>query len=205
MEDTEIHKITEILGNMAADVKEKEKSSVRKLRAEAEEYLSRSAPNVGPSVPDGLLKFILKSFEEELMKDAKKRVMYPKVKWGPSLREQFGQARKEASFRENLEHIRELYGQKGSNPKLTTRQMRVMAFVRTDRMLTDKLRAEAENDEQMIANGYWVASVAALLAADIGKNRSLYMAAKRSRLWIQSNGRRDMLMRKVNLGKSGGA
>ena len=57
----------------------------------------------------------------------------------------------------------------------------------------------------MIANGYWVASVAALLAADIGKNRSLYMAAKRSRLWIQSNGRRDMLMRKVNLGKSGGA
>ena len=83
--------------------------------------------------------------------------------------------------------------------------MRVVAFVRTDRMLTDKLREEAENDEQMIANGFWVASVAALLAADIGKNRSLYLAAKRRRLMIQSNGQRDILMRKVNLGKSGGA
>ena len=178
----------------------KKKNSVRKLRTEAEEYLSRTTPNVGPPVQDGLLGFILKTFDEELIRDAKKRFMYPEVEWGPSIREQFGQARKEVRFRENLEHIRKLYGR-----ELNRRQMRAIAFVRTDRMTSEKLREEAEDDDQVLSNGFWVASKVALLSADIRKNRSLYLAARRRRVMIQTDGRKDKLMRKANMSESGGA
>ena len=200
MEDSELHKLTDMLGDMAEELMKKKKNSVRKLRAEAEEYLSRTTPNVRPQVQDGLLGFILKTFDEELIRDAKKRFMYPEVEWGPSIREQFGQARKEVRFRENLEHIRKLYGR-----ELNRRQMRAIAFVRTDRMTSEKLREEAEDDEQVLSNGFWVSSVAALLSADIRKNRSLYLAARRRRVMIQTDGQRDTLMRKANMSESGGA
>ena len=200
MEDSELHKLTNMLGDMAEEVMKKKKIPVRKLQAEAEEYLSRTSLNVGPPVQDELLRFILKSFEEELTRDARKRFMYPEVEWGPSIREQLGQARKEVRFRENLEHIRKLYGR-----ELNRRQMRVVAFVRTDRMTSDKLREEAEDDEQVLSEGFWVSSAAALLSADIRKNRSLYLAARRKRVMIQTDGRKDKLMRKANMSESGGA
>ena len=201
MEDSELHRLTNMLGDMAEELMKKKKNSVRKLRAEAEEYLSRTTPNVGPPVQDGLLGFILKTFDEELIRDAKKRFMYPEVEWGPSIREQLGQARKEVRFRENLEHIRKLYGR-----ELNRRQMRVVAFVRTDRMTSEKLREEAEDDEQVLSNGFWVSSKVALLSADIRKNRSLYLAAKRRRVMIQTNGQRDaLMMREANMSESRGA
>ena len=201
MEDSELHKLTNMLGDMAEELMKKKKNSVRKLRAEAEEYLSRTTPNVGTPVQDGLLGFILKTFDEELIRDAKKRFMYPEVEWGPSIREQFGQARKEVRFRENLEHIRKLYGR-----ELNRRQMRAIAFVRTDRMTSEKLREEAEDDEQVLSNGFWVSSKVALLSADIRKNRSLYLAARRRRVMIQTNGQRDaLMMREANMSESRGA
>ena len=201
MEDSELHRLTNMLGDMAEELMKKKKNSVRKLRTEAEEYLSRTTPNVGTPVQDGLLGFILKTFDEELIRDAKKRFMYPEVEWGPSIREQFGQARKEVRFRENLEHIRKLYGR-----ELNRRQMRAIAFVRTDRMTSEKLREEAEDDEQVLSNGFWVSSKVALLSADIRKNRSLYLAARRRRVMIQTNGQRDaLMMREANMSESRGA
>ena len=84
--------------------------------------------------------------------------------------------------------------------------MRAIAFVRTDRMTSEKLREEAEDDGQVLSNGFWVSSKVALLSADIRKNRSLYLAARRRRVMIQTNGQRDaLMMREANMSESRGA
>ena len=195
MADSELIKLTDILGDMAAEVKKKEKKSVRKLRAEAEWFQALWGFNAGQPVKNAQVWLLLKSFEEEMVKDARKRVLHPDVKWGPSIIEQFLQARKGARFRENLQTIRKLYGS-----ELTRRQMRVIAFIRTDRQLTERLRQEAEDDGQILADGFWVVSVAALLAGDTGNNGPMYRVAKRRRLMLQTNGQGTcQLMRRPSI------
>ena len=177
----ELRKFTDLLGNMAEESRREECRSFKRLKVEGERFQAQWKINPGPLTQlDPLMVFLLESWEEELVKDVKKRALRPDVKWGPSLLEQFTQARKDKRYRENLQNIMKLYGS-----ELTMKQKRIVAFIRTDRQYTEQLRQEAENDGQILAEGFSVATVACLLADNIDMNRFLYRMAKRKRRMVQ--------------------
>ena len=177
----ELRKFTDLLGNMAEESRREECRSFKRLKVEGERFQAQWKINPGPLTQlDPLMVFLLESWEEELVKDVKKRALRPDVKWGPSLLEQFTQARKDKRYRENLQNIMKLYG-----PELTMKQKRIVAFIRTDRQYTEQLGQEAENDGQILAEGFSVATVACLLADNIDMNRFLYRMAKRKRRMVQ--------------------
>ena len=203
MANTELRRFTDLLGNMAEESRKEECRSFKRLKVEGERFQAQWKINPGPLTQlDPLMVFLLEFWEEELVKDAKKRALRPDVKWGPSLLEQFTQARKDKRYRENLQTIMKSYGS-----KLTMKQKRVIAFIRTDRQYTEQLGQEAENDGQILAEGFSVATVACLLADNIDMNRFLYRMAKRRRRMVQyrHNPACYQIMRKPGEDSFGGA
>ena len=89
------------------------------------------------------------------------------------------------------------------------KQKRIVAFIRTDRQYTEQLGQEAENDGQILAEGFSVATVACLLADNIDMNRFLYRMAKRKRRMVQVDFDRPgpcyQIMRKPGEDSFGGA
>ena len=68
----------------------------------------------------------------------------------------------------------------------TTHQMKSLAFIRTDRLQTNKLLEEAVKDGQELSEGWHACSVAALMADDMGRRKFLYIGAARRGLMIQT-------------------
>ena len=181
---------TRALGDLTKE-KPKDGKTTRRLQTEANEFLVKGSSRKGGAVLEGLMKTIIEGFEEEVERDARRRADHPNLNWGPSYRQQMVESRKDPRFRRELEDIRK------ANPKLSLKQVRILAFVRCDRILTEKLEEGALGDGQKLLSGFHVASPAASLNVNIDRHKMMYREAARRNAMIQTNGYIARLMKEA--------
>ena len=186
----ELLEFTRKLGDLA-EVETKHGRSTKRLRAEASEFLIKRPSQEGNPALEGLAKAIIEGFEAEMERDARRRADHPNLNWGPSYRQQMVESRKDPRFRRELEDIRK------ANPKLSLKQVRILAFVRCDRILTEKLEEGALGDGQKLLSGFHVASPAASLNVNIDRHKIMYREAARRNAMIQTNGYVARLMKEA--------
>lgn len=93
---------------------------------------------------DPLFQFIIDSFREEMDRDFRRRELQPDLPWGPSFKQQLEDAQVEEEYIELLRDVRILY--KHEKPDA---ELQILAFVRRDRMQTERLAAiVAETDPE---------------------------------------------------------
>ena len=156
---------------------------IRRLCHDAETFMSGKGGLDVSNVEDELAKFIIEAFHENMAEDNKKRAENPNGCFGPSLRQQFDEARFDPEYRKVFQDVRNNLKNK---LKLTTRQLRVISFVRNDRLHMNRLEREAEEDGQVLTEGFSFCSPANLLKADIEPVRELYKDAARLKLMVQA-------------------
>lgn len=154
----------------------------RRLCHDAETFMSGKGGLDVSNVEDELARFIIEAFHEEMGVDNKRRAENPNGSFGPSLRRQLDEARFDPEYRKVFQDVRKNLKNK---LKLTTRQLRIIAFTRNDRLHMDKLMREAEEDGQILSEGFSICSPANLLKADIEPVRELYRDAARMKLMVQ--------------------
>jgi len=168
---------------------------------EAEEFLSKQPFKKGQADP--ISAFIIEAYEEEMKRGAERRALRPDLQWGPSFRSQMLDARRDPRFRmEIASAMKQLKKELGD---LTTHQLRVLAFVRVDRLRTERILEEAQRDGQVLRKGWSVCSPASLLAECVEERRFLFLEASRRGLMLQTKGEALQLMkRRGGSGAAGG-
>jgi len=112
---------------------------LREKARKAEKTLSQKKEENDP-----LFQYIIDTFRDEMDRDFKRREVQPDLPWGPSFKQQLEDAQVEEEYRELLRDLRILY--KHEKPDA---ELQILAFVRRDRMQTERLAAiVAETDPE---------------------------------------------------------
>jgi len=90
---------------------------------------------------DPLFQFIINSFREETERDLKRRELHPERPWGTSFRQQLIEAQDDDEYKTLLRDLRNLY--RGEKPDA---ELKILAFVRRDRLQTERLAAKHGRD-----------------------------------------------------------
>jgi len=112
-------------------------AELRDRAREAEKKLSKKKEENDP-----LFQFIIDSFKEEMERDFARREERPELPWGPSFKQQLEDAQVEEEYRELLRDLRLLYKHEKPDSEL-----RILAFVRRDRLQTERLAAKKAKED----------------------------------------------------------